>query len=194
MDNLKDDILTIAEKRELASLIAEFRPVVAKTFSDNEVSSYRRALGEAFGRRIDAHDAKGLCKALITMRTAALFASEIDPDHNILLAILLEPLLREGVLTIERITADWGDDVASLIAGIGNVSRFSARNNVGNQENFRGLMLSLASDIRVIIIMIVRNLVLMRSINRHPDEQWVRDVAFEANCLYAQLAHRLGLY
>lgn len=194
MDNLKDDILTMAEKRELASLIAGFRPVVAKTFTGDEVASYRRALDVAFGRRIDAHDAKGISKALITMRTAALFASEIDPDHNILLAILLEPLLREGVLTIESITADWGEDVASLIAGIGNVSRFSARNNVGNQENFRGLMLSLASDIRVIIIMIVRNLVLMRSINRHPDEQWVRDVAFEANCLYAQLAHRLGLY
>lgn len=34
----------------------------------------------------------------------------------------------------------------------------------------------------------------MRSINHHPDEDWVRNVAFEANCLYAQLAHRLGLY
>ena len=42
--------------------------------------------------------------------------------------------------------------------------------------------------------MIVKSLVLMRMINRHPDDQWVRNVAFEANCLYAQLAHRLGLY
>ena len=42
--------------------------------------------------------------------------------------------------------------------------------------------------------MIVRSLVLMRSINLHPDDNWVRNVAFEANCLYAQLAHRLGLY
>ena len=42
--------------------------------------------------------------------------------------------------------------------------------------------------------MIVRNLVLMRAINHHPGDEWVRNVAFEANCLYAQLAHRLGLY
>ena len=48
-------------------------------------------------------------------------------------------------------------------------------------------MLALAHDIRVIIIMIVENLMLMRSINHHPDEDWVRNVAFEANCLYAQL-------
>ena len=34
----------------------------------------------------------------------------------------------------------------------------------------------------------------MRSINRHPDDNWVRNVAFEADCLYARLAHRLGLY
>ncbi len=55
-------------------------------------------------------------------------------------------------------------------------------------------MLSLADDIRVIIIMIVRNLALMRAINHHPDDEWVRNVAFEASCLYAQLAHRMGLY
>ena len=42
--------------------------------------------------------------------------------------------------------------------------------------------------------MIVHSLALMRAINHHEDEAWVRTVAFEANCLYAQLAHRLGLY
>ncbi len=42
--------------------------------------------------------------------------------------------------------------------------------------------------------MIVDRLVLMRAINHHPDEKFVHDVAYEANYLYAPLAHRLGLY
>lgn len=54
--------------------------------------------------------------------------------------------------------------------------------------------MALADDIRVIIIMIVERLTLMRAINHHPDEKFVTDTAFEANYLYAPLAHRLGLY
>ncbi len=42
--------------------------------------------------------------------------------------------------------------------------------------------------------MIVDRLALMRAINHHPAEKLVKDIAFEANYLYAPLAHRLGLY
>ncbi len=128
------------------------------------------------------------------MKTACTFAEMVDPDHNILIAILLHPLVKFGLMTIEEVRKEWGDDIAGLHQGLEEVSKFSARNSATNQENFRGLIISLAHDIRVIIIMIVRSLVLMRSINLHPDDDWVRNVAFEANCLYAQLAHRLGLY
>lgn len=42
--------------------------------------------------------------------------------------------------------------------------------------------------------MLVDRISLMRAINHHPDDKFVRDVAYEANYLYAPLAHRLGLY
>ena len=42
--------------------------------------------------------------------------------------------------------------------------------------------------------MIVERLALMRAINHHSNEKFVQDVAYEANYLYAPLAHRLGLY
>lgn len=140
------------------------------------------------------YDSHGLPKAIQTLKAAHLFADSIEPDHNILLAIVLYPLLEDGICDILSLKREWGEDVASLLTGLSSVQRFSCRNNAVNQDNFRGLILSLADDIRVIIIMIVKNLTLMRAINNHPDTAWVRDVAFEANCLYAQLAHRLGLY
>ncbi|MDE6084962.1 MAG: TGS domain-containing protein, partial [Muribaculaceae bacterium] len=61
-------------------------------------------------------------------------------------------------------------------------------------DNFRRLLMTFAEDIRVIIMMIVERLTLMKAINHHPDESFVKDVAYEANYLYAPLAHRLGLY
>ena len=142
----------------------------------------------------DAHDSKGIPTAIITLQTGIAFADMVDPDHNILVAIILNAMVRLGILDIADVRRDWGDDIASLIEGMRAVKKYSARNSATNQENFRGLVLALAHDIRVIIIMIVESLVLMRSINRHPDDNWVRNVAFEADCLYARLAHRLGLY
>jgi len=139
-------------------------------------------------------DSHGLHRSLMCVRTALLFATAIEPDRNILVTILLSPALNSGVLSLEQVRRDWGADVAELVEGLATVSRYAGRGTAVDQDNFRGLLLSLARDIRVIIIMIARSLVLMRTINRHPDDLWVRGVAFEANCLYAQLAHRLGLY
>jgi GTP pyrophosphokinase len=68
------------------------------------------------------------------------------------------------------------------------------QHHTANKENFRGLLLALAQDIRIIIVMIVRSYTLMKRINLHPDNDWVVEVATHAKNLYAQLAHRLGLY
>lgn len=188
------DRLSFSERREFLSTLALLKKEFAGSFAPEEagrltarIISYMRE-GEA------AHDSKGMATALQAIRTADLFAHAIEADRNILLAIALHPLLASGRITAEEVAEDWDADVASLLKGLEAVGKFSTRNSVADQDNFRGLLLSLADDIRVIIIKIVQNLVLMRSINLHPDEEWVRNVAFEANCLYAQLAHRLGLY
>ena len=188
------DRLSVQEKREAVSLLHAVRAYTPERFSPEEIRAFRKLVLEGMHSSTLPHDDKGLPKVILALRTALLFAEAIEPDHNILLAIGLYPLLVEEIVDIDTIARDWGDDVAGLLKGLLAVDRFSNKNNVVNQDNFRGLMLSLADDIRVIIIMIVRNLVLMRSINHHPDDEWVRNVAFEASCLYAQLAHRLGLY
>lgn len=188
------DSLSITERKELLLTFRQFKSRIANTFSPEETRKLSDILASALRSGIKAHDDKGLGTAIQTIRTADLFAEAIEPDRNILLSILLHPIYAASNLDDATLSRQWGDDVVSLLRGLETVGRFSNRNSVADQDNFRGLLLSLAEDIRVIIIMIVRNLVLMRSINRHPDGQWVRNVAFEANCLYAQLAHRLGLY
>ncbi|MDE6296934.1 MAG: HD domain-containing protein, partial [Muribaculaceae bacterium] len=180
--------------RELLELKSSLLEKISSQLPEEELVSIEETLlkGLRSGKKkSDDHD---LCRSVMTMRTANVFAEMVDPDRNILLAITLYPLFEDELITKEEINEKWGEDVIGLIEGIKNVSGFSHRNSAHNQDNFRGLMLALAHDIRVIIIMIVQNLVVMRAINKHPDEDWVKNVAFEANCLYAQLAHRLGLY
>lgn len=193
MEKTKDTLSTV-EKREIISLLNQVRIFTSKRFSTEEIAKFRQMMRHAMRKSAKAHDPKGLPVSILTLKWALLFAEAIEPDHNILLAIGLYPILSDGHTDIASIRKDWGEDVAGLLTALASVDKFSSKNNAVHQDNFRGLMLALADDIRVIIAMIVRNLVLMRSINHHPDEEWVRNIAFEANCLYAQLAHRLGLY
>lgn len=194
MEKLQVKKLSRPEIREVACLAKEIDSRLHPHLEESELSRFSCTLRDGMRRSVRPHSSRGIPLAILALKTACAFADMVDPDRNILIAILLYPLYQEGLLQIDSIRKEWGDDIAGLLEGIANVSKFSNRNSAHNQENFRGLILALAHDIRVIIIMIVENLMLMRSINHHPDEAWVRNVAFEANCLYAQLAHRLGLY
>ncbi len=189
-----DGKLLREEMREGITLARHLRAVLANALTPEEAQTLIAMLTKALHSALPPRDSKGIPTAVHTLREACTFADMVDPDHNILIAMLLNPLVRHGLTSTEQVEKEWGKDIAGLIRGMEAVGKFSSRNSATNQENFRGLVLALAHDIRVIIIMIVKSLTLMRVINLHPDDAWVRNVAFEANCLYAQLAHRLGLY
>ena len=136
----------------------------------------------------------GFHRLVHNIETARLMSEKIGPDRQIVLAILLRDLCRGGMLTREQISNEWGDDVASMIDKLLKTAALYSKSPAVASENFRNLLLTFAEDIRVILIMIVDRLNLMRAINHHPDEQFVKDTALEASYLYAPLSHRLGLY
>ncbi len=123
-----------------------------------------------------------------------LLCDKISPDRNMIIAILLFNLCKTEFIPTEELVKEWGDDIAKLIRGLLKVSTLYSKQAAVESDNFRKLLLTFAEDIRVIIIMIVDRLALMRTINHHPNEKMVHDVAYESNYLYAPLAHRLGLY
>lgn len=186
--------LSYDHKKEFLLLLREFRTRYASCFRPDEIDGIIRLMSQAGEDGLTPYDAHGLPRALVTLKTILLFASQIDPDRNCLAAIALYPLLQDGLIDIVSLKRQWGQDVASMLVAMTSVGRFSHKGGDAGYENLRGLMLSLADDIRVIIIMTVHNLAVMREINLHPDEEWVRNVAFEAQYIYSQLAHKLGLY
>jgi GTP pyrophosphokinase len=141
-----------------------------------------------------ARDKFGKNPVLRDLSTSVILCESVSPDRNMILAILLHDLCNTEYLSVEEVERQWDDDVAKLVKGLIKASSLYSRHVSVESENFRKLLLSFAEDIRVIIIMIVGRLALMRAINHHPNEKLVNDVAYEANYLYAALAHRLGLY
>lgn len=154
----------------------------------------REAIAEILRRSPLERDRFGFHPAVSAMATAVAICAHIDTDRNMVLAVLLAPAVYASLCSIEEIERLWGEDVAVLVSGLSKVAGLYSHSAVVESDTFRKLLLTFAQDIRVIIIMIVDRLALMRAINHHPAEKLVKDIAFEANYLYAPLAHRLGLY
>ncbi|MDE6080425.1 MAG: RelA/SpoT family protein [Duncaniella sp.] len=171
-------------------LIADAAPVIAP----GDYSALRQLYKDAFKAGYKPADNHGISRLRHAMSTCITLCEMVSPDRNMIIATLVADLCIDGFVGLEQIESIWDADVAKMVNGLTKVSALYGKQGVVKTDNFRRLLMALAEDIRVIIIMIVDRLTLMRAINHHPDEKFVADTAFDANYLYAPLAHRLGLY
>lgn len=154
----------------------------------------KKAIKNAYADGRSVMDRHGLNKVAHTLETSIALCDMVSPDRNMIIATLVYGLCVDEALSLENVRSLWDEDVERMVNGLRKVSTLYGKQGVVKTDNFRRLLMTFAEDIRVIIIMIVERLTLMRAINHHPDEKFVTDTAFEANYLYAPLAHRLGLY
>ena len=111
-----------------------------------------------------------------------------------LTGIMLHPVVKQGILSLDDVKKEFDDDVAGIIKGLLKTNELYEKSPAIQSENFRNLLLSFAEDMRVILIMIADRLNLMRHIKDTDNEEDRLKVANEAAYLYAPLAHKLGLY
>ena len=189
-----EEFLNKEERENLPRKCLILAHCLGNAIEDGDFRAVRSAYTDSDPALLPGRDRFGFNSLAAAIDTAISLCRSIDPDRNMVLAILLSPLFRSGALTGEAVEKTWGADVARMVGGLAKVGTLYSKAAAVESDNFRKLLLTFAQDIRVIIIMIVDRLTLMRAINHHPAEKLVRETANEANYLYAQLAHRLGLY
>jgi len=189
-----EEFLNKEERENLPRKCLILAHCLGNAIEDGDFRAVRSAYTHSDPALLPGRDRFGFNSLAAAIDTAISLCRSIDPDRNMVLAILLSPLFRSGALTGEAVEKTWGADVARMVGGLAKVGTLYSKAAAVESDNFRKLLLTFAQDIRVIIIMIVDRLTLMRAINHHPAEKLVRETANEANYLYAQLAHRLGLY
>ena len=122
--------------------------------------------------------------------------AELKMDRAGLEAGLLLPARERGLLTDQdvRLPGRFSAQTPDLMEAVARISRFSFRRGVlSNPESFRKLILTLAKDLRVILIKLADRLDSMRTIQalEQPEQA---SIAQETMDIYAPLANRLGLY
>lgn len=128
------------------------------------------------------------------VQTALILADEVSLGGGPSVAKILFEMIQCELMTEEDIAKSFPDSIVALVHGEQKVDEFYRRRVGVENENFRKLLMSLAEDIRVIIILICEVLYLIRKYNSIEESEDGDRVAREASYLFAPLAHRLGLY
>jgi GTP pyrophosphokinase len=123
----------------------------------------------------------------------SMILAEQQLDTITIAAGLLHDVLEDTAYTKDDIAAQFGDEIALLVDGVTKIRTFQMKNRQERQaETFRKMLLSMAKDLRVIIIKFADRLHNLRTLDYlSPDR--IRAIAQETLDIYAPLAHRLGM-
>ena len=114
-------------------------------------------------------------------------------DHTTIVSALLHDVVEDTDVTLEDIENEFGDDVAFLVDGVTKIDHIAFSSHVHKQaENFTKLFLSLAKDLRVIIIKFADRLNNMETIE-YLSAKKRKEIALETKEIFVPLAHRLGM-
>ncbi|TWI62080.1 GTP pyrophosphokinase [Pseudoduganella lurida] len=114
-------------------------------------------------------------------------------DPTALMAALLHDVMEDQDVKKEELIERFGPSVADLVDGLSKLEKIEFQSQIEAQaENFRKMLLAMASDVRVILIKLADRLHNMRTLDVMLPSKKQR-IAKETMEVYVPIAHRLGL-
>jgi GTP pyrophosphokinase len=115
-------------------------------------------------------------------------------DTETLCAALLHDTVEDTGASLEEVSTSFGEEIAALVDGVTKLTglTFSSRDEA-QAENYRKMVVAMASDIRVILIKLADRLHNMRTISAMSKQKQI-EKSRETLDIYAPIAHRLGIH
>ncbi len=115
-------------------------------------------------------------------------------DTETICAALLHDTVEDTSASLDDVREHFGDDVAQLVDGVTKLTGITFQSRDEQQaENYRKMMVAMATDIRVILIKLADRLHNMRTLDALAKQKQI-DKAKETLDIFAPLAHRLGIH
>lgn len=122
-----------------------------------------------------------------------ILLNEIGLNKSAVVSILFIEAIETELISIAEVEKRFQTPISTIVNGLKRIEELYKKNYALETENFRKLLLTLAEDVRVILIMLAVKLHTMRNLNTYPEDE-IQQIARESSFLYAPLAHRMGLY
>ncbi len=178
---LLSDLFAIVEEHadEAALPIDRTRVEEAFVFACEHHADQRRKSGEHF---------------IVHPTAVAKICAGMRLDTETLVAALLHDTVEDTSASLEEVKELFGEEVMTLVDGVTKLTgiTFTSRDEA-QAENYRKMMVAMASDIRVILIKLADRLHNMRTIDAMPKQKQI-EKAKETLEIYAPIAHRLGIH
>jgi len=154
------------------------------------------AIQRAHALAVEAHSgqsrASGEEYVSHTVEVATILA-QLRLDTDTIVAGLIHDTIEDTETTLTDLEQQFGPQVAAIVDGVTKLGRVEFRSATEQQvENYRKMLLSMASDARVILVKLADRLHNMRTLGHLPDHKR-RRIALETREIYGPLAHRLGM-
>jgi guanosine-3',5'-bis(diphosphate) 3'-pyrophosphohydrolase len=181
------------ERRLLADLFA----IVSEHAADSAVQIDRARVEEAFVFSCEHHAdqrRKSGEDFIVHPVGVARICAGMRLDTQTLCAALLHDTVEDTSASIEEVRERFGEEIAAVVDGVTKLTgiTFHSRDEA-QAENYRKMMVAMATDVRVILIKLADRLHNMRTIEAMPKQKQM-DKAKETLEIYAPIAHRLGIH
>ncbi|MCF8275633.1 MAG: bifunctional (p)ppGpp synthetase/guanosine-3',5'-bis(diphosphate) 3'-pyrophosphohydrolase [Flavobacteriales bacterium] len=188
----------IDPEKEKQDILKAYKKLLRST-KRHEAKGDLKMIRKAFDVALDAHKdmrrKSGEPYIYHPIAVAEIVTSEIGLGAKSIVCALLHDTVEDTDLTVEDMRRMFGDKVAQIIDGLTKLSGvLDIKEDKSLQaENFRKMLLTMSSDIRVILIKLADRLHNMRTMDSMRRDKQLK-IASETMYIYAPLAHRLGLY
>ncbi len=182
----------IEENKEIAGRYRQLLKVSKWSREKGDVTIIRKAFDLALEAHKPMRRKSGEPYIYHPIAVAKIAAEEIGLGTTSIVCALLHDVVEDTDITIEEIEAQFGTKVANIIDGLTKISGVFDTSSP-QAENFRKMLLTMANDVRVILIKLCDRLHNMRTLEHMSDKGQLK-IASETTFIYAPLAHRLGLY
>ncbi len=189
--------LSVSERRLLSDLFA----IVSEHAADSTVKDVRAVdrerVQDAFVFACEHHAAQRRKSGedfIVHPVGVARICASMRLDTETLCAALLHDTVEDTSASIEEVRERFGDEIAAIVDGVTKLTgiTFQSRDEA-QANNYRKMMVAMATDVRVILIKLADRLHNMRTIDAMPKQKQI-DKARETIEIYAPLAHRLGIH
>src|SRR5579862_1735402 len=175
-------------KKKLEDLLA----VCRKNLRSVDEDLVRRAFEFSFEAHKNDMRASGEPFFNHPYEVAMVVAREIPLDDISVASALMHDVAEDTEYEIKDIRAEFGDVIANIVDGATKISDIFRSHEVTQAESYRKMLLSMVSDIRVMLLKFADRLHNMRTLEYLPPEKQQR-LAKETIDIYAPFAHRFGL-
>jgi len=182
-----------AEKQEILKRYRALLRACKPTMQRGDKKEIRKAFDMALESHKNMRRKSGEPYIYHPIAVAQIAAEEIGLGTTSIVCALLHDVVEDTDITLEDIEREFGKKTARIIDGLTKISGVFDYNSSLQAENFRKMLLTLADDVRVILIKLADRLHNMRTMDFMPRQKQLK-IASETIYLYAPLAHRLGLY